>query len=150
MQLSEMKPIVDRIVKRRCSPRIEQDVAGLTLLRLCEALSSGFEPTNPIGFVSTVTSRAIVDTLRFERDPLRAIDADLDTLVDPRPQESPLEDDELFGEVASDETDKKILYMRHEGLSFREIAERLQLSKSSVDRRITNIQRNYADVSRVS
>lgn len=150
MQFSEIKPIVDRIVKRRCSQRIEQDAAGLALLRLVEATSNGFEPHNPIGFVAAVTNRAIVDTLRFEYDPLRDHDADIDNLVDHRRETPKIEVDEIFGEISKDDIDKQILHMRDSGLTFREIADRLQISKSSVDRRVTNIQRNYADVSRVS
>lgn len=147
MQLSEMKPIVDRIVKRRCSHRIEQDVAGLTMLRLCEAMSDGFQPDNPIGFVSQVASRAIVDTLRFEFKLARDPDADVENLVDYRSPESSYETDELFREISTDEIDTKILHMRQEGKTFREIASSLAVSKSSVDRRVKTIQVNYANLS---
>lgn len=150
MDLADILPIVDDIVKRRCSTRIRPDVVSLAMLRLVEANSRGFNPNNPRGFATTVVHRAIADTLKSESRMRVDGDADLDTIVDYRSTSNDVEINDLFGEISNDEVDRKILQMRSEGRTFCEIQAELRVSRASIGRRLNTIQRTYADISALS
>jgi len=147
MDLADILPIVDQIVRRRCSSRIQHDVASLAMLRLVEADSKGVDPANPRGFATTIVSRAIADTLRSENRIRFDHDADLETVVDHRSNLQDVEIDDLFSEISNDDTDRQILEMRAEGRTFADIEVQLKLSKTSIGRRLNTIQQTYADIS---
>jgi DNA-directed RNA polymerase specialized sigma24 family protein len=141
---SLMLSIISGVIAKHCRPEFKDDAVGLASVRVYSALDTGFTPDNPQGWIATMTHRAIADLSRKQWTLVD--DADLFNLVDHRHlQESDVVD---YYEYLSDSPQiREILDLKHQGYSNREVANKLGLSRSEVDRTLIKLRdRVDADV----
>lgn len=141
---SLMLSIISGVIAKHCRPEFKDDAIGLASVRVYSALDTGFTPDNPQGWIATVTHRAIAD---LSKRRLTLLDeADLFNLIDHR--DHPESDVIDYYEYLSDSPRvRDILDLKHQGYSNREVATRLGISRSEVDRTLVKLRdRTDADV----
>lgn len=149
MEIEQALQVINRITKRRCKPRLRCDAFALATERYYTYIAKGTQVDNPIGLVNSITLGAISDTIKAESRYRVATQLELADLQDHRDSLNQVDADDMLVNLSDDPVVRRIVEMRTSGYTFREISESLNLTNSTVARRIETVK-HHADLSPVS